>query len=85
MGTIDPKILIAAFAALGAGLAIGLGAIGSAIGIGIANGKLIEAIARQPESEKKVRTWFILGFVFMETQTLYAFIFAIMLFGKIAG
>jgi F0F1-type ATP synthase membrane subunit c/vacuolar-type H+-ATPase subunit K len=32
-----------------------------------------------------VRTWFILGFVFMETQTLYAFIFAIMLFGKVGG
>lgn len=75
--------LIAAFSALGAGLAIGLGAIGSAIGIGIANGKLIEAIARQPESENKVRTWFILGFVFMETQTLYAFVIAILLFQKI--
>jgi F-type H+-transporting ATPase subunit c len=80
MEGMDPKLLIGAFAALGAG-----GAIGSAIGIGIANGKLIEAIARQPESEKKVRTWFILGFVFMETQTLYAFIFAIMLFGKVGG
>jgi F-type H+-transporting ATPase subunit c len=76
----DPKILVTALSALGAGLAIGLGAIGSAIGIGIATGKLIEAIARQPESEKKVRVWYILGFVFMETQTLYAFVIAILLF-----
>ncbi len=85
MEAIEPKMLVAAFAALGAGLAIGLGAIGSAIGIGNATGKLIEAIARQPESEKKVRTWFLLGFVFMETQTLYAFVISIMLFGKIGG
>ena len=76
----DPKILVTALSALGAGLAIGLGAIGSAIGIGTATGKLIEAIARQPESEKKVRVWYILGFVFMETQTLYAFVIAILLF-----
>lgn len=76
----DPKILVTALSALGAGLAIGLGAIGSAIGIGTATGKLIEAIARQPESEKKVRTWYILGFVFMETQTLYAFVISILLF-----
>ncbi len=80
---VDASALISAGAALGAGLAIGLGAIGSAIGIGIACGKLIESIARQPESEKKVRTWFILGFVFMETATLYAFVIAIMLFQKI--
>ena len=75
-------VMIRAYAALGAGLAMGLGAIGSAIGIGIACGKLIEAIARQPESEKKVRTWFILGFAFMEAQTLYAFVIAMMLFNK---
>jgi F-type H+-transporting ATPase subunit c len=78
-----PNNLVSAACALGAGLAIGLGAIGSAIGIGIANGKLIESIARQPASEKKGRTWFLLGFVFMETLTLYAFVIAIMLFQKI--
>jgi F-type H+-transporting ATPase subunit c len=85
MGTFDPKVLTAAAAALGAGLAIGLGAIGSGIGIGIATGKLIESIARQPESEQKTRTWFLLGFVFMETLTLYAFVIAIMLYQKIGG
>ncbi len=79
----NSQTMVSAFAALGAGIAIGLGAIGSAIGIGIANGKLIESIARQPSSEKKGRTWFLLGFVFMETQTLYAFVIAIMLFQKV--
>jgi F-type H+-transporting ATPase subunit c len=85
MAAQEAQTLISAASALGAGLAIGLGAIGSAIGIGIANGKLIEAIARQPESENKVRTWFILGFAFMETQTLYAFIIAILLYVKVGG
>ena len=81
----EPKVLVSALSALGAGLAIGFGAIGSAIGIGIATAKMIESIARQPESEKKARVWYMLGFVFMETQTLYAFVIAIMLFGKIGG
>ena len=79
----DPTSIVGAAAALGAGIAMGLGAIGSGIGIGIANGKLIEAIARQPESEKKVRTWFLLGFVFMETLSLYALVVALMLLQKV--
>jgi F-type H+-transporting ATPase subunit c len=78
----DPKMLVSATSALGAGLAVGLSAIGSAIGIGIAAGKLIEAIARQPESEKKVRTWFLIAYALCETQLLFAFVIAIMLLSK---
>ena len=46
----DPNVMISAAYAIGGGLTIGLGVIGSAIGIGVAAGKFIEAIARQPES-----------------------------------
>ncbi len=79
----DPKTLISAAAALAAGLSIGLGAIGSGVGIGIATSKYLESVARQPEAEGKLRPWFLLGVVFCETVTLYAFVFAILLFGKI--
>jgi F-type H+-transporting ATPase subunit c len=85
MEMLDPKMLVSATSALGAGLAIGLGAIGSGIGIGIAAGKFIEAIARQPESEGKTRTWFLVAYALCETQTLFAFLISIMLFGKIGG
>ena len=81
----DPKILVSVASALGAGLAIGLGAIGSGIGIGIAASKFIESIARQPESEGKTRTWFLVAYALCETQTLFAFLFAIMLWGKVGG
>jgi F-type H+-transporting ATPase subunit c len=80
---IDPKMIVSAAAALGAGLAIGLGAIGSALGIGMAASKFIESIARQPESINQTRTWFIVTYAFCETQTLFAFLIAMMLFGKI--
>ncbi len=82
---IDPKMIVSAAAALGAGLAIGLGAVGSALGIGIAASKFIESIARQPESESKTRTWFLVTYALCETQTLFAFLIAMMLFGKIGG
>lgn len=81
----DPKVLISAASALGAGLAIGLGAIGSAIGIGLAASKYIESIARQPESQKKTMTWFLVAYALCETQTLFAMLIALMLFGKIGG
>jgi F-type H+-transporting ATPase subunit c len=78
----DSKVLISAMAALGAGLAIGLGAIGSGIGIGNLTGKYFESVARQPEIQNRLTTWLIVGIVFCETVTLYAFVIAILLFGK---
>ena len=40
---------VISFAALAAGLIIGLGALGACIGIGIMGSKYLEAAARQPE------------------------------------
>ena len=85
MGTLDPKMLVSALAALGAGLAIGLGAIGSGIGIGVVSGKYLESVARQPELQSKLTTYLIIGIVFCETVTLYAFVVAMLLYTKIAG
>ena len=45
--------LICAASVVGAGLAIGLGAIGPGIGQGTAAGQAVEGIARQPEAEGK--------------------------------
>lgn len=40
---------ISSFTAIAAGLLIGLGALGTAIGFGILGGKFLESSARQPE------------------------------------
>lgn len=58
------------------GLAIGLGAIGPGIGIGIIAGKAIEAIGRNPEAEPAVRTNMFVGMAFAEALAIYALVIA---------
>jgi F-type H+-transporting ATPase subunit c len=83
MEMLDPKALVSAASALGAGLAIGLGAIGSGIGIGVAASKFIESIARQPESQGKTTTWFMVAYALCETQTIFAMLIAFLLLAKV--
>jgi F-type H+-transporting ATPase subunit c len=64
---------------LGAGLAIGFGAIGAGIGIGNVSGKAVEGIARQPELLGALRTIMIVGIVFCETVAIYSLFVAILL------
>lgn len=47
---------IQAFSAIGAGLFIGLAAMGTAIGFGILGGKFLEGVARQPELSTMLMT-----------------------------
>jgi F-type H+-transporting ATPase subunit c len=64
---------------LGAGLAMGLGAIGPGVGLGIMIGKALEAIARQPEVSGEVRTNMFIGIGVTEAVALYAFVVALIL------
>ena len=64
---------------LGTALAIGLGAIGPGIGIGIIGGKALEAIGRNPEAESKVRTTMILGIAFAEAVAIYALVISLII------
>jgi len=64
---------------LGAGLAMGLGAIGQGVGLGIMIGKALEAIARQPEVSGDVRTNMFIGIGVTEAVALYAFVVALIL------
>ncbi|MBI3926287.1 MAG: ATP synthase F0 subunit C [Armatimonadetes bacterium] len=74
-----------ALAWLGAGLAIGLGAIGPGIGLGTAVSKAMEAIGRNPEAAGTVRNVMILGLAFIEAVAIYALVIAFILSGKTAG
>jgi F-type H+-transporting ATPase subunit c len=49
---------------LAVGLAMGLGAIGPGIGIGILVSKALEAIGRNPDATNKIQTNMILGIIF---------------------
>jgi len=70
------------FAWLGAGLAIGLAALGTGIGIGTLASKSVEAIARQPEAAGQVQKLMILAIAFIEALCLYALLIAFTLIGK---
>ena len=64
---------------LATGLAIGLGAIGPGIGIGILGGKALEAIGRNPEATSKIQTNMILGMAFTEAIAIYALVVALII------
>ena len=74
-----------AFALLGAGLSIGLGAGGGAVGIGILWSKGIEAIGRQPEAQATLQPLMFLGFALAEAQVLYAFVITFLLAFALGG
>jgi F-type H+-transporting ATPase subunit c len=64
---------------LGAGLSMGLGAIGPGVGLGIMIGKALESIARQPDVAGDVRTNMFIGIGVTEAVALYAFVVALIL------
>ena len=67
---------------IGAAIAMGVGAIGPGIGLGILASKALEAIGRNPEAQSKVQTTMILAIAVTEAVAIYALVIALMiLFG----
>ncbi len=64
---------------LGTALAMGLGAIGPGIGIGIIGGKAVEATGRNPEAQSMIQTTMILTIVFAESLAIFALVIALIL------
>jgi len=65
--------------AYAAAITVGLVAAAGAIAMALAIRKAMEAMARQPEVEGKIRTGMMLGLVFIETAIIYALIVAILI------
>ena len=68
--------------ALAAALEIGIASIGAGIGQGIAAGKALEGMAKQPEVAGNLRTNMILALAFMESLTIYGLVVAFILVAK---
>lgn len=64
---------------IAAAIAIGVGAIGPGIGIGILAGKAMEAIGRNPEAASKIQTNMILAIAFAEAIAIYALVVALII------
>jgi F-type H+-transporting ATPase subunit c len=64
---------------LGAGLAMGLGAIGPGIGIGLLGAGAMQAIGRNPEATGQIQINMLLGIVFAEAVAIYALVAALII------
>lgn len=62
-----------------AALAIGLGALGPALGIGHMAGKAMEAMGRNPEAASKIQSAMILAIAFAEAIAVYALVVALII------
>lgn len=63
---------------LGAALAMGLGAIGPGIGIGLIGAKAMEAMGRNPEVTGTIQTNMILGIAFAESIAIFSLVIALL-------
>ncbi len=64
---------------IAAAIAMGLGAIGPGLGIGILASKALEAIGRNPEATSKIQPAMILAIAFTEAIAIYALVVALII------
>ncbi|MCX6045092.1 MAG: ATP synthase F0 subunit C [Caldilineaceae bacterium] len=69
---------VAAAKEIGAALAMGLGAIGPGIGIGLIGSKAMEAMGRNPEVTGTIQTNMILGIAFAESIAIFSLVIALL-------
>lgn len=63
---------------IAAALAIGLGAIGPGIGIGLIGSKAMEAMGRNPEVTGTIQTNMILGIAFAESIAIFSLVISLL-------
>ena len=64
---------------LAAGIAMGVGAIGPGIGLGIAVSKAMEALGRNPDAAGAIFVPYVLGIALAEAIGIYALVVALIL------
>lgn len=69
---------VAAAKEIGSALAIGLGAIGPGIGIGLIGSKAMEAMGRNPEVTSTIQTNMVLGIAFAESIAIFSLVIALL-------
>jgi F-type H+-transporting ATPase subunit c len=67
------------FKLLAAGLAIGLGAIGPGIGVGLLAMGALQAIGRNPDAQGEIQVNMFIGIAFAEAIAIYALVVALIL------
>lgn len=76
MGAVE---LIGMMSVLAAGLCIGIGAIGSAIGEGLAAAAALSSIAQQPDEAGTITRTLFVSMAMIESTAIYAFVVSMIL------
>ena len=71
--------IMVAGAFIGAGLAVGLGAVGAGIGNGVVTSKFVEGVARQPEAKATLLVNMLISVGLIEAVPIIAAVIAIVL------
>lgn len=75
----EATTVIAAVSVFSAALCIGLGAIGPAIGEGLAVARALSAIAQQPDETATLTRTLFVGLAMIESTAIYAFVISMIL------
>jgi F-type H+-transporting ATPase subunit c len=75
---VTTKSITLAGAFIGGGMALGGGAVGAAIGDGLAGSSLIAGVARQPEAQSRLQTLFFLTVGLVEAMYFINLAFAVL-------
>ena len=73
------EVIAKAAAFLGAGICMGMGALGPGLGEGYVGGKACEAIARSPENSALLTRTMLLGQAVSESTGIYSLVIALLL------
>lgn len=71
--------LITIVSLIGAGISIGLGAIGPAAGVGFIGGSGLQGISENPKMEGPLLKTMLIGMAIAETTAVYALVIAVLL------
>lgn len=78
MSGISSEAFVLGLSAIGAGMAMFVG-FGVGLGQGIATGKAVESVARQPEAKGDIMPTLFVGLAMAETSVIFATIVAVLL------
>ena len=73
------KVLFAIGAMLGAGMAMGIGAVGAGLGIGTATNGACQAVGRNPGVQGKIMMTMLIGMAMAESIAIYALVISLVL------
>jgi F-type H+-transporting ATPase subunit c len=67
------------WALITAGFAMGIGSIGTGVGMGMAIGRAVEGVARNPGASGKILTTMMIGLAMIESLAIYVFVVAMII------